>query len=174
MRLLFKSLGVGLGMGASLALLLASLALVGPGVACCPLPPAAGQAQASGLLGEANAFDPARYRGKVLVVNLMAEGCAGCWAELSGLERVYRAYRGRGLAVLGIAVGSSGEGILRLAKRFGLSYPIYLDPEGRLLERRRLTGMPSILVYDKSGRLVRSLRGEVPEPELRAIVEGLL
>lgn len=177
MKPLSKGVWIGLGVLAFLALSFISLAIVVPrtGLACCPLPAAAAQAQASGIQSEASTFDPAQYRGKVLVVNFMAEWCTGCWAELPGFVRLYREYKGRGLAVVGISVQSSREGTLKLIKQFGISYPIYLDSEGRLaVERYRLTGMPSTFIYDKSGRLVKSLRGEVPEQVLRAIVEGLL
>lgn len=164
------------GILALLALAFVALTIAPPrAVRTCCLPAGEGTAQALGIQGMASAFDPAHYRGKVLVVNFMAEWCPGCWAELPAFVRLYQEYRGRGLAVVGISVGSSREGTLKLIQQFGIAYPVYLDPEGHVaVERFRLTGMPSTFIYDQNGKLVRSLRGEVSEPMLKAIVEALL
>ncbi|WP_341474609.1 TlpA disulfide reductase family protein [Thermus altitudinis] len=141
---------------------------------CCP-PSGGGATLAPGIQGMASAFDPAQYRGKVLIVNFMAEWCPGCWSELPGLVRLSWKYKDRGLAVVGISVGSLREGTLKLIQQFGIAYPVYLDPEGRVaVERFRLTGMPSTFIYDKNGKLVRSLRGGVSEPVLKTIVAALL
>lgn len=139
---------------------------------CC-LQPAV--AQASQIQNQASAFDPAQYRGKVLVVNFMAEWCASCWVELPGFVKLYREFKDRGLSMVGISVQSSVEGTQTLIKQFSIPYPVFLDPEGKVaVERYRLTGMPSTFIYDKGGKLVKSLRGEVSAEVLRAIVEGLM
>lgn len=159
-----------------LGLLVFSIAIVanreGFAQGCCLLPTVA---QVSQIQSQASAFDPAQYQGKVLVVNFMAEWCTGCWAELPGLVNLYQEFKSRGVAFVGISVQSSKEGTQNLIKQFGISYPVYLDPDGKLaVGRYRLTGMPSTLIYDKNGKLVKSLRGKVSSSVLRAIVEGLL
>lgn len=168
-----KLAGIGLGVLGLLALSLFSVVIAAQGRSlaqgCCSL------TQAPGIQSQTRVFDPAQYKGKVLVVNFMAEWCTGCWAELPGFVKLHQELKDRGLAFVGISVQSSREGTQKMIQQFGIPYPVFLDPEGKIaVERYRLTGMPSTFIYDKGGKLVKSLRGEVSASVLKAIVEGLL
>jgi peroxiredoxin len=162
--------GVWTGLGVLGFLVLVSFSLANQGRSLTQ--PAA---QVKGIQSEATAFNPAQHKGRVLVVNFMAEWCTGCFEELPEFVRLYQKFKDRGLAMVGISVQSSREGTLQIMRQFDIPYPVYLDPQGKVAAGQyRLTGMPSTFIYDRSGKLVKSIRGVVSDQVLKATVEGLL
>jgi thiol-disulfide isomerase/thioredoxin len=138
---------------------------------CCPIP----SPQSAPIQGVAATFDPARYKGQVLVVNFMAAWCPSCYAEIPGFVKLYPKLQGKGVVFVAIAVQTTREETEALVRRFSIPYPIYLDPSGGVaVDRYRLQAMPTTLIFDKQGRKVKELRGEVSAEALWAHLEGLL
>ena len=141
-----------------------------------PAPQTASAPQSLGqIAGEAAALDLSRYTGRVVVVNFMAGWCPSCWAEIPGFLEVYHDLKDRGLVLVGIALQTPVEDTRRMIQRLGITYPVYLDEDGRAsIERFGLRSMPTTLIFDQTGRLVQHLAGEVPADVLRRILEELL
>lgn len=141
-----------------------------PVKACCPIP----SSQSAPIQGEATLFDPAQYKGQVLVINFMAAWCPSCYAEIPGFVRLYPKLQEKGVAFVAIAVQTKREEAEALVKRFSIPYPVYLDGDGRWsVERYRIQSMPTTLIFDKQGRRMKELRGEVSAEALRAYLGGL-
>ncbi|MFZ5991114.1 MAG: TlpA family protein disulfide reductase [Deinococcota bacterium] len=138
---------------------------------CCPiLPP-----QSAPIQKDAATFDPARYKGQVLVVNFMAAWCPSCYAEIPGFVKLYPKLQGKGVAFVAVAVQTTREETEALIKRFSIPYPVYLDESGGVaVDRYRLQAMPTTLVFDRQGRKVKDFRGEVSAEALWAYLGGLL
>ena len=93
------------------------------------------------------------------------------------MERVWRQYRDRGLAVVAVSVDEQGE--KRLAKfvqRLNLTYPILLDPQSTVAERYDVGGLPASFLIDAEGRLIGRLEGsrEWDSPEALDLLDQLL
>jgi thiol-disulfide isomerase/thioredoxin len=102
-----------------------------------------------------------RYRGHVVLVNLWASWCAPCRSETPALERLYEEDRGLGLVVLGINQGESAGAASAFANEMKLRYPIRLD-EGQAYGRAyAAVGLPTSIVVDREGRIVRGIDGEL-------------
>ena len=131
------------------------------GIATCR--PGRGSPVADGLpavtlpcLGGGPDVQLARLRGP-LVVNLWAQWCGPCRAELPRYAAFARKYAGR-VRVLGIDYqDTQPTWALQLARRSGVTYPLLADPDGRL----RARGLPKILMVDARGRLVYDEYGEI-------------
>lgn len=107
-------------------------------------------------LGGGPEVDLASLRGP-LVVNLWAQWCGPCRAELPRYERFARTYAGK-VRVLGIDYqDTQPRWALQLAKTSGVTYPLLADPEGRL----RARGLPKIMMVDAHGKLVYDEYGEI-------------
>ena len=115
-----------------------------------------------------------RYRGHVVLVNLWASWCAPCRSETPALERLYEQDRGQGLVVLGIDQGESAEAAGAFAKEMKLTYPILLDEDQRYGRAYAAVGMPTSLVVDPKGRIVRGIDGELTLAQMREAVGPLL
>ena len=107
-------------------------------------------------LGGGPDVDLARLRGP-LVVNLWAQWCGPCRAELPRYEAFARKYAGK-VRVLGIDYqDTQPRWALELAQRSGVTYPLLADPDGRLQAR----GLPKILMVDAHGKVVYDEYGEI-------------
>jgi peroxiredoxin len=102
------------------------------------------------------------HRGKVVLMNFWATWCVPCAAELPHLERIYQAYQDDGFVVLAISMDgpeSSAE-VVPYARRIGLSFPVLLDTETRvvgLYNPRRAA--PYTLILGHDGRVAKTHEG---------------
>lgn len=96
----------------------------------------------------------ADYRGRVVLVNFWATWCPSCITEMPDYEQVYRQFgQGKGqFIVLGVNFQESPRHIEPYAAGLGLTFPILLDRDGRVTERRyQVTGMPASIIIDRQG-----------------------
>jgi thiol-disulfide isomerase/thioredoxin len=116
----------------------------------------------------------AGYRGHVVLVNLWATWCAPCRSETPALEQLYREESPKGLVVLGIDQGESAAAAAAFAKEMKLSYPILLDQDQQYGRAYAAIGLPTSLIVDAKGRIVRGVDGELSLAQMRAAVDPLL
>ncbi len=124
------------------------------------------------LDGASDSLD--RYRGRVLFVNLWASWCAPCRSETPALERLFEENRTRGLVVLGIDQGESAAAAGSFVKEMKLRYPILLDEGEQYGRAYAAIGLPTSLVVDRAGHIVRGIDGEVTLAQMREAVAPLL
>lgn len=72
----------------------------------------------------------AGQRGKVVVLHFATTWCPFCAAEAPNLEKLHREYRDRGVTVWVVDVKEPAALVAKYARKFGLSFPVLLDPEG--------------------------------------------
>jgi cytochrome c biogenesis protein CcmG/thiol:disulfide interchange protein DsbE len=121
------------------------------------------------------AVDLAALRGKVVVVNFWASWCyPGCYEEAPVLERGWRAYKERGVVVLGIDIQDKDEAALKFIKDFDLTFPNAPDRGGKVSVDYGVYGVPETFFIDPEGRIRVKHVGAVTEPVFRDAVERLL
>jgi cytochrome c-type biogenesis protein len=93
--------------------------------------------------------------GKVVLLNIWATWCAPCRQEIPYLQSLYERHRAEGLEVVGVSVDARGEdeAIAAFAKEFGMSYPIWRDPDERIQSLYLAVGVPASYLIDRSGIL---------------------
>ncbi len=107
-------------------------------------------------LGGGPALDLSTLRGP-LVVNLWAQWCLPCRAELPYFARLHDA----GVDVLGVDFqDTQPELALSLAAESGVSYPSVADVDGSLRAPLRVAGMPTTVFVDADGRVTARLAQE--------------
>ncbi len=92
-------------------------------------------------------------RGKVVLVNFWATWCPPCRKEMPDLEALYARFGSKGLVVLGISDEEMAkvEPFIRERK---VSFPVLLDPGGKVNDLFVVEGIPKSFVYDREGKLV--------------------
>ena len=127
--------------------------------------------------GEKISLDALRARGPVLL-DFWATWCKPCLAAIPEIEKLHAELGGRGLSIVGISVdGPRNFAKVRpFAKRVGITYPVVLDEDGSLQQRYQAIVMPTTVLIDTAGVIVKVMQAYRPgEIEmLRAEIEALL
>jgi len=98
------------------------------------------------------------YRGKPVVLNYWASWCVPCREEMPNLERAWRAFRDRGVVVLGVNVADDYDDAAVFLRKLAITYPNVFDPEQIRLNAYGVAGLPTTFFVDSQMRL----RDEVP------------
>jgi cytochrome c biogenesis protein CcmG/thiol:disulfide interchange protein DsbE len=114
-------------------------------------------------------------RGKVVVLNFWASWCyPACYEEAPVLERGWRAYKDRGVVVMGVDIQDKPEAGKKFINDFSLTFPNALDPAGRVSIDYGVYGVPETFFIDAKGRVRAKHVGAVTEEVFRRHVERLL
>ena len=98
-------------------------------------------------------------RGKVVLLNFWAVECPPCRIEMPELEKIHRRYSKQGLRVLGVTeMDPTRDQVIRSVKELGVTYPILLDPGGRIATLYGIEAHPTSFVIDAKG-MVRFVNG---------------
>lgn len=114
-------------------------------------------------------------RGKVVVVNFWASWCyPACYEEAPVLERNWRAYRDRGVVVIGVDIQDREEAARKFIKDFGLTFPNARDMTGKVSVDYGVYGVPETFFIDRRGRIRAKHVGAVTDAVFRGHVDRLL
>jgi cytochrome c biogenesis protein CcmG/thiol:disulfide interchange protein DsbE len=117
----------------------------------------------------------AAHRGQIVVVNFWASWCyPACYEEAPVLEQNWRAYRERGVVVLGIAIQDTREAMEKFIRDFGLTFPNAPDPSGKVSVDYGVYGVPETFFVDRQGRIRVKHVGAVTDAVFRKTVDRLL
>jgi len=130
----------------------------------------------SGHTLEARQVSMVNLGGKVILVNFWASWCRECRPEMPVLERIHREFAPQGLAVVGINAREDREVVRRYAKDLGLTFPLVLDPDGKINAAYGVVGLPTTFLVGRDGRAIALAIGprEWASAPARAIIEALL
>jgi peroxiredoxin len=70
------------------------------------------------------------------------------------LERLRRASAARGLAIVGVNARQDASAFRRHAEELSLTFPLALDPDGRINALYGVIGLPTSFVVSRDGRAV--------------------
>jgi DsbE subfamily thiol:disulfide oxidoreductase len=117
---------------------------------------------------------PARFRGRVTVVNFWASWCGPCRREQPGLERLSKELKGHGVEFVGINFQDDRAAALAYIDEFEVTYPSVADREGVLAYRFGVPYLPATVLVDARGQMRYRLAGAQTETTLRRYVTQLL
>ena len=112
--------------------------------------------------------------GKVILINNWATWCPPCRAEMPDLEKYFQAHKADGFDIIGVNAGDEHGLVEEFVSRYGLTFPIWLDPDGLSTHAFRNNALPSSYVIDRSGTVRLIWIGEVSVDALETYVTPLL
>ena len=102
-------------------------------------------------------------RGNVVLLNIWATWCPPCVKEMPSMQRVYEMHRDDGLEILAVAVDDEPgvrqadgriEGLVsEFVERFGLTFPVVVDPTGDTERAFDTEYLPTTVLIDRQGRI---------------------
>ncbi len=125
-------------------------------------------------LFDGNSFQLDAYRGKPILINFLASWCLPCREEIPILNQVYREYRQRGVAFVGIAVNDAEDKAREFVVKFDVSFPAGVDKTGEISDAFGLYGVPTTLFIDKEGIISYLHPGSVTEKLLQHELDKML
>jgi cytochrome c biogenesis protein CcmG, thiol:disulfide interchange protein DsbE len=130
----------------------------------------------SGPTLDARQLSLIELHGKVIIINFWASWCAECRPEMPVLEALHREFAPRGLAIVGINAREQKHAAGRYATELDLTFPLVLDPRGKINVRYGVIGLPTTFVVGRDGRGVAFGVGprDWGGAPARALIETLL
>ncbi|HEY0174979.1 MAG TPA: TlpA disulfide reductase family protein [Pedobacter sp.] len=120
------------------------------------------------LDGKQVSIHDARFKGKVVVIQLMGSWCPNCMDETAFMSEYYKKNKQRGIEMIGLAyeyttdLQRSKASLRKFQKRFDVQYPLLItpatvsDPERTQKTLPQLTNIkifPTTLILDKTGKV---------------------
>jgi peroxiredoxin len=103
-------------------------------------------------------------RGKVVMLNFWATWCKPCRQEMPSMEEMYHGFRNvSGDRFALIAVNENNifyQGKIKpFLHKFGIDFPVPVDPMGKLDHLYKITGVPETFVIDQNGVVAEHVIG---------------
>jgi thiol-disulfide isomerase/thioredoxin len=116
----------------------------------------------------------ANEKGSVVFLNVWATWCGPCRFETPELQALQNQYAANGLKVIGVSVDEGDAGAVKtFVAEQKITYPIAVDPEGRIATLLQTTVLPTSLLIGRDGKIVwRQIGAVMPnDAKLKAAVE---
>lgn len=117
------------------------------------------------------------YRGKVVFINIWATWCPPCVEEMPSMQKLYKELEGKGFEILAVSIDSLGLKVVApFVKKYKLTFPALLDPEGSIQDLYRTSGIPESFIIDKKGIIAKKVIGPLDwtRPEIKQIFQDLI
>jgi len=119
------------------------------------------------------------FRGKkVVFLNFWATWCGPCRAEMPSMQTLYEEFQGKDFEMLAVSVDRYGSDkpVQNFTEERRLTFPVLLDRDGSTQTRYGVYGIPTTLLVDKSGTIVKKEVGarDWSTPEIKAEIERLI
>jgi len=112
------------------------------------------------------------YRGQTVIVNFWASWCPPCRKELPDFAAFHRENKDKGVAVIGIAVDENVPAIKKLVAESGVGYPVVLGDRKVQADYGGIRAVPTTIVIDKAGTIVKKHLGMMGKTDLEAAVKA--
>jgi cytochrome c biogenesis protein CcmG, thiol:disulfide interchange protein DsbE len=105
----------------------------------------------------------AHERGKVVLLNVWATWCHPCRTEIPELQAMHDRYAAQGFEVIGVSVDVDGSDadIRDFMEEYRMTYPVWRDPEERVMARFLVLGVPATYLIDRTGTLLWKKTGPI-------------
>lgn len=116
------------------------------------------------------------YKDQVVMINFWASWCGPCRQEMPELNTLYDTYKKAGFVLLGINLDDSKAAVDKSLQKTPVTFPVLLDPKGKVAELYKNKAMPSSYFVDRKGNLAYLHQGYRPgeEAEYKKIIRKLL
>ncbi len=114
------------------------------------------------------------FRGKVVLLNNWATWCPPCKAEMPSLQQYYQTHKDEGFVLVAVNAGDPKPAVDEFVKNFGLTFHIWLDPNGEALQAFRNGSLPNSYVIDRAGIVRYAWTGEISLAMLEKFITPVL
>ena len=120
-------------------------------------------------------LSPAKYKGKVLVLDFWASWCGPCRQEIPNMKKFYEEFKGQGVEFLSVSIDAKEEAWRKALKDENMAWPQgwVKDAGKEVMELYQFGGIPFILVIDRDGNIYKKhVRGEGIRTAIQDCLDG--
>lgn len=114
------------------------------------------------------------FLGKAVFLNFWATWCPPCREEMPEIEKVYKRYRDKNVAILGVSVGEPKDTLDRFFQKNTYSWTFLLDERNRAARRYNVASLPTSIFIRTDGVIVQIYPGAIPLPLMERGLERAL
>ncbi len=126
------------------------------------------QISLQGLDGKPVSLDD--FRGQVVLLNNWATWCPPCKAEMPDLEAYHEAHQAEGFTVIAVNAGDSPAEVSAFVQQYGLTFPVWPDPNTETMRAFGIRGLPTSFVIDRNGMVRATWTGAITRAALEKYV----
>lgn len=112
--------------------------------------------------------------GKTVLVNFWATWCTPCKEEMPLLQAYYDAHKDENFVLVVVNVSDDVEDAEAFVIKYGYTFPVWSDPPGNVLIDLNMNGLPTSLVVDADGIVVKRWIGPLVQEDLDNVITPLL
>ena len=116
----------------------------------------------------------ADLKGKLVLLNFWASWCPPCRWEMPYFEKAWEEYKDQGIVFIGIAQDLDVNDAKEFADSTGVTYSLGLDPGNKLSRDFDVLQLPTTIILDKDGYVVRRITKSVGEQLLNRILNQVV
>lgn len=109
------------------------------------------------MSGEMTGLDA--YKGNIVFLNFWATWCPPCVLEMPAMDSLYKTFKDQGLVVVAINDYEPRARVEKFLKTKDYSFPILIDPSGKVSEDFRAIALPYTFIINKEGFVIGKVIG---------------
>ena len=98
-------------------------------------------------------------KGKIVLLNFWATWCPPCRQEMPSINRLWAAMKNSSFTIMAVSGGETRTTVEKFITDNKYTYPIYLDPEGKLGTAFSASSIPTTYIIDKQGKAIAGIQG---------------
>ena len=110
-------------------------------------------------------------KGKTVLLDFWTTWCPPCRADGPALDKLYRKYGEKDLAIVGISVSEERAVVEQFLHEHAHGYPIVLTTENEMPRPYQVGVFPTYLVIDREGLVTSAVEGDQGFGELRKLLK---
>lgn len=115
-----------------------------------------------------------QFQGKVVVINFFTIWCMPCREEMPDLNAIYKEYKDKGLAMVGICLNVDPNQLRFFARQMKLDYPILVGTDKVNKDYGEIVGVPTTFIVDRQGKIAAKVVGAHSKADFLKIIQPLL
>ena len=102
------------------------------------------------------------FKGKVIFLNFWATWCGPCKMEVKDIDNMNKKLKGKKFVVLAVDVQEDAKKIKSFMKDNKISFPVYLDKDGKISYQYGVRGIPTTYIIGPDWKIVGRAVGPRP------------